>query len=235
MRATCMAFCIYKALGFVLRLIHTDYAKHYIAGHWKTGPKELPAWGGGRVPPPHWKNRGEPGSSLVPTPINFLNLTDWLGVSTVELCARKKRDLGGILRYVWAQKCVGEEPLLPPPPPGEWRGGSPLAPPPRSYANVIHPDWVSGDLYYHLGEWYHAVCLQALPYGTETGSLQIQKDILIALDKNYSVFLVLLDLSAAFDTINYMGYAAGQAPHSVWHLRREPQLDSTLSKGATIK
>ena len=30
--------------------IDTDYAKYYIAGHWKTGPKALPAWG---PPPPH--------------------------------------------------------------------------------------------------------------------------------------------------------------------------------------
>ena len=53
--ATNLASCIWKALGFVPRLIHTDYAKNYIAGHRKTGPKGRPAWGAGR---PHWKNRG---------------------------------------------------------------------------------------------------------------------------------------------------------------------------------
>ena len=35
----------------VVRLIHTDYAKYYIAGHWKTGTKELKAWRGTGVPP----------------------------------------------------------------------------------------------------------------------------------------------------------------------------------------
>ena len=54
----------------------------------------------GRPPiPPHWRNTEGAGSpSPVPTPMNFLKhfLTDWLGVSTVELFGRKKRDLGGI-------------------------------------------------------------------------------------------------------------------------------------------
>ena len=58
-----LASCIWKALGFVLRLIHTDYAKYYIAGHWKTGPKGLPAWGA--TPPTH---TGETRGGLGPLP-----------------------------------------------------------------------------------------------------------------------------------------------------------------------
>ena len=61
--------------------------------------------------------------------MNFLkHLTDWLGVNTVELYGWKKRDLGGTLRYVWAQKWGGRDPL-PPPPPWRVRGrASPLTP-----------------------------------------------------------------------------------------------------------
>ena len=54
--------------------------------------------GGGHPPSPLEKHWGM-GLAPVPTPMNFSkHLTDWLGVSTVELCGRKKRDLGGILR-----------------------------------------------------------------------------------------------------------------------------------------
>ena len=52
-----------------LRLIHTDYTKHYIAGHWKTGPKGLPAWGA--TPHPshtHWRKMGGAGSPAPPPP-----------------------------------------------------------------------------------------------------------------------------------------------------------------------
>jgi hypothetical protein len=38
---------------------------------------------------------------------------------------------------------------------------------------------------------------------TETGLLKVQNDILRAIDDGYGVYLVLLDLSAAFDTINH--------------------------------
>lgn len=40
-------------------------------------------------------------------------------------------------------------------------------------------------------------------HGTETGLLRIQNDILTALDKNQGALLLLLDLSAAFDTIDH--------------------------------
>ena len=101
-----LASCIGKALGVALQVIHTDYAKSYIARHWKTGPKGLPAWGG-QLP-----STGETGEAWVPlaphavlTSMNSQNtFSDWFGVSTVELCGRKKRDLGGILRYLRAQK-----------------------------------------------------------------------------------------------------------------------------------
>ena len=106
MRPTCVAFCIWKALGFVVRLIHTDSAKNIISlDTEKLARKGLPACGGGGwLGPFHWKNGGGAGSPPpgFRTPMNFLKhlLTDWLGVSTVELCGQKKRHLGGILRCV---------------------------------------------------------------------------------------------------------------------------------------
>ena len=81
----------------------------------------------------HWRNTGgPPPPPRVPTPMNFSKyLTDWLGVSTVELCGWKKRDLGGILRYVRAQKWGGGGgDLLPPPPPWKVGGRVPRLPPP---------------------------------------------------------------------------------------------------------
>ena len=39
-------------------------------------------------------------------------------------------------------------------------------------------------------------------HSTETTLLKVTNDICIALDKRHCVFLVLLDLSAAFDTID---------------------------------
>ena len=39
-------------------------------------------------------------------------------------------------------------------------------------------------------------------HGTETALVRVQNDILCSLDNNCGVFLVLLDLSAAFDTID---------------------------------
>ena len=47
------------------------------------------------------------------------HLTDWLGVSTVELCGWKKRNLGGILRYVRPQKWGGGR--RPPSAPLPWK------------------------------------------------------------------------------------------------------------------
>ena len=135
-----LASCIWKALGFVLRLIYTDYAKYYIAGHWKTGPKGLPAWGA--IPPyTHTLEKHRGGGQgtqppRVPTPKNFSkHLTDWSGVSTVELCGWKKRDLSRILRYVRAQKWGGRNLLLPP----FLESGGVSAPltPPCSYAYVF--------------------------------------------------------------------------------------------------
>ena len=91
----------------------------------------------------HWRNTGGLGPSPpprpVPTPMNLSKhlLTNWLGVSTVELCGWKKRDLGGILTYVQAQKWGGgrRPPSAPPP----WKVGGRAAPcpPPCSYAYVI--------------------------------------------------------------------------------------------------
>ena len=40
-------------------------------------------------------------------------------------------------------------------------------------------------------------------HSTETALLRVQNDILCSLDQNKSVILLLLDLSAAFDTVDY--------------------------------
>ena len=40
-------------------------------------------------------------------------------------------------------------------------------------------------------------------HSTETALLRIQNDLLLALDKKQCVFMVMLDLSAAFDTVNH--------------------------------
>ena len=40
-------------------------------------------------------------------------------------------------------------------------------------------------------------------HGTETALLKVQNDILCTVDNKHVVFLVLLDLSAAFDTIDH--------------------------------
>ena len=101
---------------------------------------EKPAAAGSPAPP-------------VPTPMNFSKhlLTDWLGFSTVKLCGWKKRDLGGILRYVRAQKCVcggGGGDLLPPPPlPGKGGEASPPLPPPvpTPMFSIAKWSWMSSD------------------------------------------------------------------------------------------
>ena len=156
-----LASCIWKALGFVLRLIHTNYAECYIAGHWKTGPKGLNS-----------SMRGHPllhthtGETLggywvpcppVPTPTNFSKhlLTDWLRVSTVELCGWKKRDLE-ICASSKVCVCGGGD-LLPAPLPGKWGGNEHLPCPPCSYAYVacsVHAAVYSG----HGEDSCHGVC-----------------------------------------------------------------------------
>ena len=69
----------------------------------------------------------------VPTPMNFSKyLTDWLGVSTVELCGWKETDLIRILRYVRAQKWGGARPPSAPLP-GKWGGERPPFPTPMHY------------------------------------------------------------------------------------------------------
>ena len=80
----------------------------------------------------------------VPTPMNVSkHLTDWLGVSTVELCAWKKGNVGGILRYVQPQKWGGGD-LLPPPLPGKWGGERPPCPPcSYAYARPSSEAWQS--------------------------------------------------------------------------------------------
>ena len=40
-------------------------------------------------------------------------------------------------------------------------------------------------------------------HSTETALLTVRNDIMLSLDKGENVFLVLLDLSAAFDTVNH--------------------------------
>ena len=40
-------------------------------------------------------------------------------------------------------------------------------------------------------------------HSTETALLKVKDDITRALDKNHATFLIMLDLSAAFDTIDH--------------------------------
>ena len=53
----------------------------------------------------------------------------------------------------------------------------------------------------HLNVMYQSAYRQH--HSTETALLKVHNDVLQALDKGECVFLVLLDLSAAFDTINH--------------------------------
>ena len=65
---------------------------------------------------------------------------------------------------------------------------------------------VAAPLSKHLQEnALHEPCQSAYraSHSTETALLRIQSDVLLALDRKEAVFLVLLDLSSAFDTIDH--------------------------------
>ena len=65
---------------------------------------------------------------------------------------------------------------------------------------------VAAQLSKHLQEnALHEPCQSAYraSHSTETALLRIQSDVLLALDRKEAVFLVLLDLSSAFDTIDH--------------------------------
>ena len=51
---------------------------------------------------------------------------------------------------------------------------------------------------HRLDEWFQSA--YKLHHSTETALVRVQNDILCATDSNHSVILLLLDLSAAFDT-----------------------------------
>ena len=53
----------------------------------------------------------------------------------------------------------------------------------------------------NLDEVFQSACKQL--HSTETALLRVQNDILVALDNHQSVILLLLDLSAAFDTVDH--------------------------------
>ena len=55
---------------------------------------------------------------------------------------------------------------------------------------------------FHLDEMYQSAF--KVLHSTETALLKVQKDILRAVDDNKSVMLLLLDLSLAFDTVDYL-------------------------------
>ena len=136
-----LASCIWKLLGFVLRLIHTvtDYAKYYIAGHWKTGPIEgASSMRGHPLPSPHthteelehwggWVPRpsGPDAYERLKTPHRLVR-SQYCGIVWVkeeeswrdlEICATPK--VGGGRRLPSA-----------PPLPGKWGGERPPCPPP---------------------------------------------------------------------------------------------------------
>ena len=49
---------------------------------------------------------------------------------------------------------------------------------------------------------YPAICLQKA-HSTETALLRVQNDILTSIDRKRGTFLIFLDLSAAFDTVDH--------------------------------
>ena len=83
--------------------------------------------GGTRVPPTGKTGGGAWSPPPVPTPMNFLkHLTDWLGVSTVELCGQKKRHLAGSRDSVSPKVGAGTEtPFCMPPNSPSSHGGAP--------------------------------------------------------------------------------------------------------------
>ena len=54
---------------------------------------------------------------------------------------------------------------------------------------------------YHLHDYFQSAYLRG--HSTETALFRVHSDILQAMDRKQCVFLVLLDLSAAFDTIEH--------------------------------
>ena len=54
---------------------------------------------------------------------------------------------------------------------------------------------------HHLEEWFQSA--YKIHPSTETALVKVQNDILRAIDDNRSVLLLLLDLSAAFDTVDH--------------------------------
>ena len=54
---------------------------------------------------------------------------------------------------------------------------------------------------HHLKEWFQSA--YKIHHSTETALVKVQNSILRATDDNRSVLLLLLDLSAAFDTIDH--------------------------------
>ena len=121
----------------------------------------------GQAPTP--THNGEtlgPSPHPVPMPMNLSKhlLTDWLGVSTVELCGWKKRDLGGILRYVRAQKVGGAETSFRSP--SLESGGGELPPSPPPFLRLCHNQNVAPYGYSSASErpslrvlsWLHGYC-----------------------------------------------------------------------------
>ena len=64
---------------------------------------------------------------------------------------------------------------------------------------VVHlPDYITK---HHLGEMFQSA--YKVFHSTETALVKVQNDILRAVDTNHSIVLLLLDLSAAFDTVDH--------------------------------
>ena len=75
-----------------------------------------------------------------------------------------------------------------------------------SYVTKLSEKVVATQFVDHLSRnGLHAVCIYKANFSTETALMKLQNDILSAFDVRRGVLVVLLDLTAAFDTVDHEG------------------------------